>query len=266
MEKKKRRKKKRKVNHHKAGLLIALVSACFGAGLVLWIQWLIKPAEPEVIYKKIADISYLFEERENPYEQHFDSMPDAGCVKMKINPIGGNLGRVFNDSNHVHLEPARALGLAPITDLSTAWNLRRPIVEVKSCEDFFVDDLTHSYPFLVPEAAALLHDIGARFNQEMAARGGGDYRIKVTSVLRTPLTVGKLRRVNSNATEESAHQYGTTFDISYVQFVCDNDSGVHRTQEDMKNLLGEVLKELRDQGRCYVKYERKQGCFHITAR
>ena len=28
----------------------------------------------------------------------------------------------------------------------------------------------------------------------------------------------------------------------------------------------EVLRDLKQAGRCYVKYELKQGCFHITTR
>ena len=116
----------------------------------------------------------------------------------------------------------------------------------------------------MPEAEQLLHDIGAAFIDSLESRGGGSYRIKVTSVLRTDESVARLRRVNRNATSTSAHIYGTTFDISYAKFICDSVT-VPRTQEDMKNLLGEVMKDMRDRGRCYVKYERKQGCFHITA-
>ncbi len=271
-KKKKKRKKKRRLKPHVSGCLIGIVSAIAGSMVTLWIQGCEndfddKGAPPVKIFNTNADdISCLFDDHPNPYLNKFDSMPDDNCVRMKINYLGANLGKVFNDSNHVHLEPARQLGIEPITDINSAWNLRRPIVEIESCEDFYVDELTHSYPFLVPEAADLLHEIGQNFNQALRERGGGDYRIKVTSVLRTPETVRKLRRVNRNATEESAHQYGTTFDISYVQFACDNVNGIHRTQEDMKNLLGEVLNELRNQGRCYVKYERKQGCYHITVR
>lgn len=200
------------------------------------------------------------------WDSHLEAMPDDGCVKLKINPIGGSLAQVFDDVNALHLEAARVLGIDAINSDGDAWRLRRPIVEVKSCREYFVDDLKHSYPFLVPEAARLLSDIGAAFNAELAARGGGAYRIKVTSVTRTPLTVGHLRRVNRNATSESAHQYATTFDISYGKFICDDDTQTRRTQEDLKNLLAEVLHSLRAQGRCYVKYEHKQACFHITVR
>lgn len=201
----------------------------------------------------------------NPYDRHMDMMPDDGCVKMKINPLGGTLGRVFNDSNYVHLEEAERIGIHPIETLADVWRVRRPVCHIKSCREYVVDSLTHSLPYLVPEAADLLKEIGARFNDSLQARGGGSYRLKVTSVLRTKNGIKKLRRRNGNAVEASAHQFGTTFDISYAKFICDSVT-VNRTQEDLKNLLGEVLKAIRDEGGCYVKYERKQACFHITAR
>lgn len=199
-----------------------------------------------------------------PYDWKLDSMP-AGGIKLHINPVGGSLAKVFNDSNYLQLEASRALGIRPINVPSDAWHTRRPLVKISSNPDFFVDELTHSMPYLVPEAADLLHEIGRNFNDSLKARGGGAYRLKVTSVLRTAATVKSLRRRNVNAVETSTHLYGTTFDISHAQFVCDNDS-LPRTQEDLKNLLAEVLLDLKRDGRCYVKYERKQACFHITAR
>lgn len=200
----------------------------------------------------------------NPYDQHLDSAPDEGCVKLKLRHIGP-LRKVFKDSNYLHLQAGEAIGTGVIGSIDDAWYLPHPLVEVKSCEEYYVDNLTHSYPYLVPQAAELLKEIGHRFNDSLEARGGGDYRIKVTSVLRTPMTVKRLRRINRNATNTSAHQYGTTFDISYSRFICDSIN-VNRSFEDLKNLLGEILYDLREEGRCYVVFERKQSCFHVTAR
>lgn len=200
----------------------------------------------------------------NPFDEHYDSMPPGG-IKMKINPVGGYLAKVFNDSNYLHIDAAGEIGISPVYTLSDAWEQGSKLVKISSCREYFVDNLSHSLPYLVPEAATLLSDIGARFNDSIKARGGGDYRIKVTSVTRTPGSVSKLKRRNRNATENSAHQYGTTFDISYTKFICDSLT-VPRTQEDLKNLLAEILNAERNEGKCYVKYERKQGCFHITAR
>ena len=36
--------------------------------------------------------------------------------------------------------------------------------------------------------------------------------------------------------------------------------------DTLKWVLSEVLNDARKQGLCYVKYERKQGCYHITVR
>ncbi|MCM1297081.1 MAG: DUF5715 family protein [Muribaculaceae bacterium] len=200
---------------------------------------------------------------ENLYMSRFDSMPPGG-IKLKVNSPGV-LGRVFNDSNYKQLREALNLGIKPIDSICDAWHLRRPVSKIETCRYYYVDNLTHSLPYLVPEAKQLLEDIGRTWIDSLNARGGGYYRIKVTSVLRTPATISRLRRRNRNAVDSSAHQYGTTFDISYVNFICDSVN-IPRTQEDMKNLLGEVLSDFRNKGRCYVKYERKQGCFHITTR
>ncbi|MDE7443835.1 MAG: hypothetical protein K2M65_06715, partial [Muribaculaceae bacterium] len=199
----------------------------------------------------------------NPYAAHFDSMPPGG-KKIRISKNVTSLPRQFNDSNYRQLMHARNIGISPINGIRDCWHLRQPVVMIESCREYFVDELTHSYPFLVPEAAQLLSDIGARFNDSLQARGGGDYRIRVTSVLRTHDTVKRLRRRNINAIDSSAHRYATTFDISYVKFICDSANTIPRTQTDLKNLLAEVLLQLKAENRCLVKYERKQGCFHIT--
>lgn len=177
--------------------------------------------------------------------------------------IIGNLAEIFNDSNQYQLEHARRMGIDPITDLRSYYHPGRPLVKVESNSDFKVDELTHSYPYLVPEAKTLLHDIGKAFRDSVKARKGGDYRMIVTSLLRTPVTVRKLRRVNRNATEQSTHQYATTFDITYNKF--DAVSGPDNADYgDLKIILAEVIRNYHLQGRCMVKYERKSPCFHIT--
>lgn len=186
----------------------------------------------------------------------------AEVRRIKVNNIGP-LYKVFNDSNYLQLEAARNLGIDPISDLNTAYFMKRPIVKVESNQYFFIDSLRHSIPYLVPEAALLLEEIGKNFIDSLNIRGGDSYKIKVTSLLRTPENVGRLRRVNVNATDSSTHQFATTFDISYTNFYCLDDSR-QINQGDLKNLLAEVLKDLRDKGKCHVKYEYKTGCFHIT--
>lgn len=190
--------------------------------------------------------------------------PDGGCKRLRSRNLGAPLGRVFNDVNAVHLAHAHEAGMKVPHTVEELWTNSRGLVRVRSCKLYYIDSLSHSFPYLTPGAAELLDDIGRRFQDSLAVRGGGAYRPKVTSLLRTATSVSKLRRVNRNATSESAHRYATTFDISYSKFICDDASDTRRTFEDLKNLLAEVVSDLRDEGRCVVKHERRQACFHIT--
>lgn len=36
--------------------------------------------------------------------------------------------------------------------------------------------------------------------------------------------------------------------------------------DTLKLVLAEVLRDVRKADKCYIKYELKQGCFHITTR
>lgn len=200
----------------------------------------------------------------NAYAAAGDTAPDGGCTRLRLRRLPGSLGRVFNDSNHLHMQAARAAGIVPVEGPLSAWQCGKGLVEVRPDSNIFIAELTHSMPFLTPAASTLLTEIGRRFNDTLDARGGGDYRIKLTSVLRTPATVKRLRRLNRNASAESAHRYATTFDISYSKFICDNSNGTRRTFEDLKNLLAEIVYDIRNEGRCLVKHERRQACFHIT--
>lgn len=199
----------------------------------------------------------------SPYLHHLEKMPEP-TQRIKVNYFG-NLRPYFNDSNHVHWAEAERYGLRPLTDTRSHWQLSRPIVKVTTCADYFLDTLIFSRPYLVPEAAATLREIGRRFRDTITARGGGDYRIKVTSILRTPQTVKRLRRRNRNAIDSSVHQLGTTFDISYASFVASSPTPA-RSVDDLKGILAEVLKAMREEDKIWVKYEVGQPCFHITAR
>lgn len=194
-----------------------------------------------------------------------EAEPVNEIKKLNISARVGQLAKQFADLNPEHLEVARRIGIRPIRSTADILKINRPIVEVKTNENYHIDNLSHSYAFLVPQAAELLDTIGARFNHKLASQGGGRYKIKVTSLLRTNESVKRLKKGNVNSTENSAHLYGTTFDISYVGFHEEAMNTRRHSDGELKNLLAEVLLELREEGHCLVKYERKQGCFHITA-
>lgn len=191
-----------------------------------------------------------------------DSVEKANAARIRIE-MRGNLAEIFNDSNYRQYAYAEKLGIKPIHDLGSAYFTSQPIEKVKSNENFAIAPLTHSLPYLVPQAHQLLNDIGKSFKDSLKRRGGSGYRIRVTSLLRTPSTVKRLRRVNPNATDSSTHQFGTTFDLSWTNFEKDPKAR-YINDADLKNLLGEVLKDKRAEGRCLVKFERKTCCYHIT--
>ena len=70
--------------------------------------------------------------------------------------------------------------------------------------------------------------------------------------------------LNVNATANSCHCYATAFDISYVSFKTDV---LHpKSNEELRESLSQAVYNMRKQGRCYVKFENKQKCYHITLR
>ena len=176
-----------------------------------------------------------------------------------------NYSELFADMNDVQLEAAKRGGLRnpdKVVDPAQCDEL----VLVESSAGYAVDTLRHSKPYLVPQAARLLTYIGHRFDEIQTERGiRNKVRPIVTSLLRSRGDVGRLRRVNRNATENSCHLYGTTFDISYTRFM-DSCGNVVTDSPKYKEMLAEALYELRFEGLCYVRYERRQPCFHITVR
>ena len=178
--------------------------------------------------------------------------------------------RSFGDLNDTHMAAAKKIGVKPLKDREAAERLGNKVMEIKSGDLYQVDSLTHSIPFLVPKASALLDSIGANFLDSLENKGLNPNQVIVTSVLRTQDDVKKLRRVNGNASANSVHMFGTTFDISYKRFFKVEDPDGCPMQDvradTLKLVLSEVLRDLKKKDLCYIKYELKQGCFHITAR
>lgn len=181
-----------------------------------------------------------------------------------------NFAREFNDLNDTQLEEARRIGIPTVEDREAAEQMKKRLVEITDGDLYILGDLTHSIPFLTPEAARLLERIGLNFRDSLAAKGLNPYKLVVTSVLRTEEDVRKLRKGNLNASENSTHRFGTTFDLSYWRFVQVPELRGRAYEEVrpeyLRATLSQVLKDLHDEKACFVKYEKKQACFHITVR
>jgi len=179
----------------------------------------------------------------------------------------GSYNRDFNDLNDKHIGAARELGIKPVSSREEAKRATRKMKEIETNDYYEVEELTHSIPFLVPEAEKLLTDIGRNFQDSLYNLNAPLYKIKVTSVTRTVEDVSKLRKRNINSSANSAHQYGTTFDVSWVRYTKIKEKDpLDLDKDQLKLVLATVLRDLQRANRCYIKHERQQGCFHITVR
>lgn len=224
------------------------------------------------VERPVADSVFIWQQEavvsaDFPLTVFFDSK--GNVLKHKINSVPG-FSRTFPDNNDVQLVAASTHGVEPVEDRKDAESRKKELVYVGANPYFHVDPLRNSIPYLVPRAAVLLSDIGRAYYDSLQIKGIPLHQIIVTSVLRTRADVKSLRGYNSNATENSCHLYGTTFDICYNRYKTVSPSGGKPRRavrnDTLKWVLSEVLRDMRERKRCYVKYEVKQGCFHITVR
>ena len=183
-----------------------------------------------------------------------------------------NYATLFNDQNGVQLKAAAKFGIQQsLKNRNEADKVKDGLMRIRDNNYYSIAKLTHSIPYLTDGAAELLDMIGKNFLDSLESKGLNPNKIIVTSVLRTQEDIKKLQKSgNPNAISNSAHCYATTFDIAYTYYdkswfknfrFCESVE-----TETLKKVLGEVLRDLRKQKKCYVKYEVKQRCFHITKR
>ncbi len=174
----------------------------------------------------------------------------------------------FNDLQSRQHAVASQIGLPrPPKDRDDAASMKKKLREIKTTNNYIVDSLTHSVPYLIPSAARELDSIGAEWADILARNGLPHYRFYVTSVLRTEEDIRALQRSgNINSVTQSCHCYGTTFDLAYMRYdkVTRTRDYVH--EDNLKLVLGQVLLNHQRAEKIYVKYEWKQSCFHITVR
>ena len=174
----------------------------------------------------------------------------------------------FRDTQSKQEQAAKAIGLStPPQNRQQAAKMRSQLSLIKTNENYIVDSLTHSIPYLVPKAAAELESIGKEFADILQRNNLPHYRFYVTSVLRTKDDVKYLQKSgNVNATTNSCHCYGTTFDLAYYRYDKVTRTREYMHQDNIKLVLAQVLLNHQRAGKIYVKYEWKQACFHITVR
>ena len=194
----------------------------------------------------------------NPYEGTRVSYPGRSI----------QYARSFNDKNALHLEAAGKVGLKTIpANREAVDDMRDRMVHIRDSRNYLIDPLTHSIPYLCTGAARELETIGEAWADLLERNNLPHYQFILTSVLRTQEDVQKLRKSgNVNAADQSAHCFGTTFDITYTRFEKADKSDMYMVEDNLKLALAQILLNEQRAGHIYVKYENKQACFHITSR
>lgn len=159
-----------------------------------------------------------------------------------------------------HLDASKSFGVKLLQDSKTVQKYisNGKFHKIKKTgKGYRVQKLDYSRAYMVSKAKATLEKMGARFSKETKG-----HTFTVSSMTRTLEDQCRLRRVNSNASVGiSSHNYGNSFDISYIRF---ND--VLKYNPKMEIALEKVLNYYANAGRIYYIKEKQQSCYHITVR
>jgi hypothetical protein len=159
-----------------------------------------------------------------------------------------------------HLDAAKSFGIPLLQDSRTVqkYITNGKLHKIKkSGKGYHVQKLDYSRAWMVSKGKMMLEKMATRFHKE--TKGG---TFTVSSLTRTLEDQCRLRRVNSNAAMGiSSHNYGNSFDISYVRF---ND--VLRSDPKMEAALEKVLQYYYNAGKIFYIKERQQSCFHVTVK
>jgi hypothetical protein len=140
------------------------------------------------------------------------------------------------------------------------------LVKVNSGNRYLVERMAYSSPYVTKESRILLEEIAKRFSEKVSQKGLKGARLIVTSMTRKTDNVRGLRKNNTNTSENSPHLYGNAFDITYKRFIVRKWILTNCDMKYLKDALGEVIWQLREEKKCFATYERMQNCFHIVAR
>jgi len=178
--------------------------------------------------------------------------PFCGCTRHSV--------RFKRDSYDLHRHHAHELNNGVIVTEALV-SAQRTLAKVEDGKGYRIDhrQLTHSVPYLHPDAYQVLREMGAAYVDRVKGTEaeGSDFRI--SSLTRTSEQQEKLRKSAKgvNATPNvSTHSYGASFDI--YRFANAYDCGA------AQKAFGEVLLEFQQAGRILLTPE--GNCVHVTVR
>lgn len=228
-----------------------------------------KKARPEVVEQVVEEPQEEAGEtapaEEEVMEDDVDGTGESQAREIIYYTKLMSYGKVFDDVNETHLEKAKAVGLRTIPEKRSDVDAGQ-LVKIEDSDYLMVDEMRYSVPYLTANAARELNHIAKAFNDSLVRKKFPVYKLVVTSVLRTEEDVTRLRRSgNPNASDNSSHCYGTTFDISHSRYFREEETDEFMQPYELTKVLAEVLRDEKNAGRILVKYEKKEHCFHITS-
>ena len=227
-----------------------------------------KKVQAEVVEQVIEQQEETAEtvaEEEETVEDDVDGTGESQAKEIIYYTKLMSYGKVFNDINETHLEKARAVGLKKIPEKRDDIDAKK-LVKIENSDYLELDEMRYSVPYLTTGAARELNHIAKAFNDSLKRKQLLEYKLVCSSVLRTEEDVKRLQNSgNPNASDNSAHCYGTTFDITYTRYARDEETDEFMQPYELTKVLAEVLRDERNAGRILVKYEKKEHCFHITS-
>jgi hypothetical protein len=201
------------------------------------------------------------------------------------------VGNLRLDKNATQVASAQRLGLqvSGQAEIDRMVQQGRLVPLGDSTQYWILRGMDHAAPYVTPDTKAMLEDLGRRFHARLDRAGLPRYRIKITSAIRTAEAQVDLRKTNSYAASTtSAHQFGTTVDVSHERFAVPagprTGSGAASAPIDgaweleaemleevgkeharaLQAELGRALTELREAGTIHVMMENKQPVYHFT--
>jgi len=203
-------------------------------------------------------------DRNEGFRYYINKTIGRGCISYKQSIYSRKLRDMLPD----YIARSSAAGIDKCASKSELLRkaARGEVRRVRDGRGFEIEDLSHSYPYLTKEGKAVLKEIGRRFRKKISGTRlrGSDFR--VTSMTRTLEIIRKLRKSNTNASENSPHFHGNAFDISYVRFTAKKWFVTDCDKYYLKEALAEVIWQMREEKKCWATYEINQGCFHVVAR
>ncbi len=139
------------------------------------------------------------------------------------------------------------------------------LVKISDNEYYTIGKMRYSYPYLTQNAQLFLDELGERFHLALENTSLQCSQFKITSLLRTTSSIERMMKSNKNSIKNSSHLHGTTFDISYANFVHSEDLSNSEISY-LAGILARTLWDLRNEKKCFVTYEVWQKCFHVVVR